>query len=326
MVLKKSNKSLVFASSFALLLSVTPIFAVAQDSDIPQDIKDEINQSLSNSVNAITAFTSQNSVSSGHFSFDLPNEEDFEFDVFRIPYQYTFGEQNDSIRPFLAASIGNMRFTESYPDEEGGETEDFSKVSTWTFGLGGGIEWKALEKLTIIPKMSFDYSHFKRRFDFNNQFSQEYLTPYDRDVFNTSVDIMTYSPSIKMVYDESFDCFDLKLWTKYAHLFNHGFHSKSSFLDVDAETGILQNSVEGTAPLSITAFNLPLSLRTFLVRTDIYHSARRALELGYFYEVGTELLFDTKETGTSIKELAIGVSYTVGEDFSGYSMTFGLDF
>jgi hypothetical protein len=309
----------VTAISAVLLVPCTQTFGAPS----PAEFNDRVNEV----VNGVTIFTSQDTASSGVFSFDsdAPGVKDTEIDLIKIPLSHTFGDANDTVRPQVRGVLGNLESKRSVPTGGPGSTDDFSRLEVFTAGVSGGVVYRVWEELRITPLIGVAYSHIKRRYDYNNSFSQTNLFPFDREAFNTSVDVMTYSPSVEAEYTFRHNATTIIPKIRYAHLFNESFASKSSVIDVSSDSGMLQSFVDVETPLGYTLFGQDLGLHPFIVRTDLFGTAKDARGPNYFHEIGTDLTF-TDEKRELFKGFSLGASYIFGNDFSGYRIGLGLVF
>ncbi|MFM1848035.1 MAG: hypothetical protein RL417_1509 [Pseudomonadota bacterium] len=305
----------------AIVAAALPVAAIAQVT------AEEFNDRVNEAVNGVTIFTTQDTASSGVFSFDSDREgeSDRNLDILKLPFSHTFGEEGDEIRPEFRAVIGSFKSTYSPASQVPGETEDFSRLSANTVGVSGGVLWKAWKELRITPLFELAWTHLKRRYDYNNSFSQANLLPFDREAFNTSVDVLTYSPSIEADYTfrDGETTYVPKL--RYAHLFNDSTSSKSSLIDIDSDSGLLQTFLDVNTPLGYNVEGFNLGLHPFIVRTDVFGAAKDANGPNYFHEIGADVTFD-RGGDRLIKGFSVGGSYIFGEDFDGYRLGFGADF
>lgn len=294
---------------------------------VAQITADEFNDRVNEAVNGVTIFTTQDTASSGVFSFDSDRagESDRNLDILKFPFAHTFGEEGEEIRPEFRAVIGNFQSNYSPAPQVPGETADFSRLDATTVGVSGGVVWKVWQELRITPLFEVAWTHMKRRYDFNNSFSRANLLPFDREAFNTSVDVLTYSPSVEADYTfkDGETTYVPKL--RYAHLFNDSTSSKSSVIDVDSDSGLLQTFLDINTPLGYNVEGFNVGLHPFIVRTDIFGAAKDAEGPNYFHELGVDLTFD-RGSGHLIQGFSVGGSYIFGEDFDGYRIGFGVDF
>ena len=304
-----------------LSVVVMPVVAAAQMTT------EEFNDRVNEAVNGVTIFTTQDTASSGVFSIDSerPGESDRSIDILKLPFSYTFGEEGDEIRPEMRMVFGNFQSNYSPPSQVPGETADFSRLDATTLGVSGGLVWNAWEELRITALFELAWTHLKRRYDFNNSFSQTNLLPFDRQAFNTSIDVLTYSPSLEASYalQEGETSFVPKI--RYAHLFNDSISSKSSVIDVDSDSGLLQSFLDVNTPLGCNLEGFDLGLHPFIVRTDLFGSAKDAKGPNYFHELGIDLTFD-RGKGHLLQGFSLGASYIFGDEFNGYRLGLGLDF
>jgi hypothetical protein len=294
---------------------------------VAQITAEEFNDRVNEAVNGVTIFTTQDTASSGVFSFDSDRagEGDRNLDILKFPFAHTFGEEGEEVRPEFRAVIGNFQSNYSPAPQVAGETADFSRLDATTVGVSGGVVWKAWRELRVTPLFEVAWTHMKRRYDYNNSFSQANLLPFDREAFNTSVDVLTYSPSIEADYTfkDGETTYVPKL--RYAHLFNDSVSSKSSVIDVNSDSGLFQTFLDVNTPLGYNVEGFNLGLHPFIVRTDIFGAAKDAEGPNYFHEIGLDLTFD-RGAGKLINGFSLGGSYIFGEDFDGYRIGFGVDF
>jgi hypothetical protein len=297
--------------------------AVAVAAPNPEEFNDRVNEV----VNGVTIFTSQDTASSGVFSFDSnkPGVGDSNIDLLKLPVSHTFGDKEDTLRPQIRGVLGNLESKRSIATGGPGSVDDFSRLGVLTAGVSAGAVYKAWKELRITPLMGVAYSHLKRRYDFNNSFSQTNLFPYDRDAFNTSVDVMTYSPSVEVEYTFRHNETSLIPKMRYAHIFNDSVASKSSVIDVSSDSGLLQSFIDVRTPLGYSVYGHDLGLHPFIVRTDIFGSAKDAPGPNYFHELGSDVTF-TNQSEKLIQGFSLGASYIFGDNFSGYRLGVGLIF
>lgn len=287
----------------------------------------EFNDRVNEVVNGVTIFTSQDTASSGVFSFDsdAPGASDTDIDLVKIPVSHTFGSDTDVVRPQVRGVLGSLESKRSIATGGPGTIDDFSRLEVLTAGVSGGVVYRAWQELRITPLLGVAYSHVKRRYDFNNSYSQSNLLPYDRDAFNTSVDVMTYSPSVEIDYTFRHGEMILIPKIRYAHLFNDSVSSESSVIDVNSDSGMLQSFFDIETPLGYTVYGQDLGLHPFIVRTDLFGTAKEARGPNYFHEVGADLTF-TDKNRKLLEGFSVGASYIFGDDFSGYRIGVGLIF
>ncbi len=311
-----------------LSLSLAPTRVFAQELELPPEIVREVNRGIEQGVNAITLFTSQDSVSSGSFEIDGEDgESGSDFSVNRLPLVRLLGQKGDEFRPRFEVVVGHFGAQSSGATGlDPTDATDFQRVSAWSFSGAAGVEWRATESLTLTPMFNVIYTHLKRRYDYNNPFSQTILRLFDREIFNTSIDLITYNPSLAARYKLISGKTGIVFGAKYAHLFNSSESSKSRIIDVDSDSGLLQTAVEVTAPLGVSLADMPVEARPYIVRSDIYGDARKGLGLSYFHELGFDFLLDLAQVSEFAKTLSVGGSYSFGESLTGWRVGVGLAF
>lgn len=290
----------------------------------PVQIED-LNRRANQAVNVVTLFTSQDNLSSGVFNFDSSTGRDTDFRVTRLPYTYTFEPISDGMVPEATVVYGFSKVTQSIAPVEGVGTDDFSRLSTNSLGLGTGLKVPAMfEGFSMTPRLFLAWAHLKRKYDFNNSYSQQNLQPLDRDIYNTSGEVLIYTPSIQLMYE--FEALDgeASIHTRYSHLFNESLNGKSEIIDISSDTGLLQSEFEGVFPSGYDLMGRNIDIHPFVVRSDVYGDARSGLGFSYFHEVGVDLIFSHPTDQSLLKDISIGCSYTFGDDFDGWRLGIGL--
>jgi hypothetical protein len=286
---------------------------------------EDLNRSANRAVNVVTLFTSQDNLSSGVFNFDGSNGRDTDFRVTRLPYTYVFEPISDGMVPEATVVYGFSKVTQSIAPVEGAGQDDFSRLSTNSLGLGTGLKVPAmLEGFSMTPRFFFAWAHLKRKYDFNNPYSQENLQPLDRDIYNTSGEVLIYTPSLQLMYEFQALGGSASIHTRYSHLFNESLNGKSEIIDISSDTGLLQSEIEGLFPSGYDLLERQIQVHPFVVRSDVYGDARSGLGFSYFHEVGIDLVFSHPTDQSLLKDISIGCSYTFGDDFDGWRLGIGL--
>lgn len=292
-----------------------------------QSLLDDANNRANQAVSAVTLFTSQDTLSSGLFKFRSSGEGNSEFRVTRLPYSHSFEPLANGMIPEISAVYGYSKLTQSPQMHAGAEgIDDFSRVSTHSIGVGGGLKMPALvDGFSVTPRLFFAWSHLKRRYDFNNTYSQATFKPYDDDFFNTYVDVLVYTPSVELNYEWKM-CTDatFSAHTRYSELFNDSVSTKSSVIDISSATGLLQSEIEAMLPTHSSVYGRDIKVHPFLGRSDIYGDARAGLGFSYFHEVGVDLVFSKPNDNSIFKDISLGASYSFGDDFDGWRLGIGL--
>jgi hypothetical protein len=323
---RKTPKT-VTVTALLLGLSIFPLHQGAEAQNAPdQSLVDEFNDRVNEAVNGVTIFTTQNTASSGALTLDSngQGDSDQEIDILKVPISYTFGQEGEEFRPHVRGVIGNFQSSYSPASQVPGGTADYSELDATTVGASGGMTWSPIEQLKITPLFELAWTRLDRNYDFNNTYSQTNFKPFDRDAFNTSVDVLTYSPSLEADYTLKDGETSYTPKIRYAHLFNDSVSSDSSVIDVNQDSGLLQTFFEVNTPLGYSLFCHELGLRPFIIRTDIFGAAKDARGPNYFHELGLHLTFNRGSEYT-IKGFSLGASYIVGHDLTGYRLGIGLD-
>jgi Solitary outer membrane autotransporter beta-barrel domain len=331
--------SFAFAQFAVFIQSASAQSGINIDDIIP-DFNQEQRKALGNAfgvyTSATTVFTGLNSISGGSFTFDAPDGyKDSDLSVFRLPVSYSFGDEGDKYRLEARGVVGYFKSTSSlyafsdalkqFADQLPPEINnlpnqaDFRKDEALSLSAGMGLQMEPVSGLKITPAFDLIWTHIKRSFDYNNILSGLFGVKYDRDIFNTSLEAISYVPSMKVGYDiVDCDTFKITPSVEYSHIFTEDLWSKSSLADFSTDAGVLRSTLEGQFDTSLTVGSLPLGLHPYVIRTDLSGAAHESIGLSYFHDVGLDFTFDTKTAGWVLSQLKVGGAYIFGEDFSGY--------
>jgi hypothetical protein len=286
----------------------------------------------------VTVFTSRNGATSGAFS---AGSDDFDFSVMSIPISYTFGEDSDELRFKVRGALGQFKSTESFggfsdlytqyesslpPEFQGLPNQaDFVRNTATSVTLGGGFEYRPTKKLLIEPAFDMIWTHLKQRWNYGNFMSALAGARYDRDVFNTSIEAMTYAPSIHALYAIDFGGeYELIPEITYTHLWSYDLWSKSRYADFNIDSGVLQSKVTVSIPLSNETFGRDVDLRPFVVRTDLYRAVKEAFGTSTLWDFGADVAVEVKDSW--ISEVRLGAAYIYSDLIEGYRINIGAEF
>lgn len=291
---------------------------------------------------ATATFTGLDSFSSGRVSVNPGDiREKAKLSIVRLPYTHYFGEREDTIRGVGKFVLGHFEGTADdhrFSDElksiyrsrgisPDNIKADVSHDEATSLTLGGGVAFAPAKGLTITPAFDMIWTHIKRTWDYNNDLSKLFIQKYDREVFNTSLEAISYTPSIKVGYEIPVtETASVTPSLKYAHLWSYDIWSKSTLADFSVSSGVFQSAVESSIKTPICFLSLPVGVHPFITRTDLSGAARDGLGVKSFYDMGADLVFDTTEVNSFFKEVSLGGSYLFGKNFEGFRVGLGLDF
>jgi hypothetical protein len=296
---------------------------VRQDSG---EIAEFVNGIINESVNANTLFASQEAISTGRFTQRQNSQPDKDYTTIRLPGEFAFGEMSESGRPFVQGNAALLRTTAGLnPPDASGEA-DFTVTSLFALSAGGGAFIKLSDSITFAPEVSLSYSHIKNRYDFNNPYSQSYLQQYESDLFNWTMDLFTYTPSLKLFYQEDIGFAVFNYQIAYTYLFNDTISDDSSVIDVNSSTGLCSNRVDLLIPTGVMIDASSLFLRPMFQWNTISGNAVAGLGLRDLYEVGADVVGKILEGDSFISTVTVGASYVTGDSFEGYHLGAGVTF
>jgi len=281
------------------------------------------NELINESVNTNTLLSSQDLISNGRYLQRRQDQPDTQYETFRLPVEIPLGEPDDSVKPFISSSFGLLKATGGAASPTGEGADDFSVTRLVAVAAGTGAYIRLSDGIYIVPGLSLAYTHLRTQYDFNNSYSQTVLAPYSDDFFDWSLDIVTYSPTMRLVFERDVAGGHVKYTTGFAHLLNDSIHSTSSKIDVHSASGLLTNRFEFEEPLGVSVVGGDAALRPFFQWSNISGKAASGLNVVNLFEVGADFISKLKESFVIFSEVYVGASYVSGDNFEGYHIGFG---
>jgi hypothetical protein len=305
----------------SLILSVCS--AAADDVLNPGYTRDYVEEVLNESVNTNTLFSSHELISNGRFLQRKINQPDTKYEMFRLPVELLLTDEATSVRPFVKTGFGLLKVTGGATSIDGRGESDFSVTKLLTLLTGAGVYIDIFEGFSIAPAVMVSYSHLKNEYDFNNPFSQEVLQSQFGDFYNWSLDLLTYTPQIRLIYQKNIGPGRLRYTLSASQLLNDSFHSSSANVKINSSSGLVSNRVEYQKDLGVSVGTAALALQPFFQWGYISGKAASGLNFVNMYEVGADVIFSLKEKLAGLAEIYVGASYVSADSFEGYHVGVG---
>jgi hypothetical protein len=292
---------------------------------LPPALAESIREMITNSIAVTIAFTSTDSLSAGWFVYEEEGEKT-RFSTTRIPFRHFFDRWKDSrFSPFIIGSLGYFEDTETV---QLGDPPDKSRFKAVTISLGGGIRLELIKKnLWLTPEIDLIYGRTWNEHDYNSELSQVFFKPLLEGIgYNWQVDTFSYAPSLPLTFEYPVGVVTLGFDTKFTYLDIRTIKEDYPEHKVHSDSTLWRNRFRLAFPLGVSVFNMPLSLRGDFSRVDLSGDVAQPLKESHFYEVGTELAFDTSRNMKWLSSLSIGAGYTFSERITGWSFRLGYKF
>jgi len=290
-------------------------------------LTDFVRQTITNSVAATIAFTSTDAISAGSFVFHEGDERgESRFTIIRIPARHFFGGWKDSgFAPFMTGSLGYFEDSEKVLL---GNPPDESRFKAFSISLGGGIKLELIKKhLWLIPEIDLIYGQTWNEHEYNSDLSKLIYKPlFDGILFNWKVDTFSYAPALQLIFEYPVRVVTLSFDTKFTYLNIQTLKEDYPEHKVKSDSTLWRNRFRFEFPLGVSVFDLPLSLRGDFSRVDLGGDVAKPLKESFFYEVGSELAFDTSRDVSWLQSLSLGASYTFSARITGWSFRLGYKF
>jgi hypothetical protein len=274
-------------------------------------------------VNTNTLFASQDLISNGKFLQRRTDQPDTQYETFRLPVEIPLGDEDAVVRPFFQSAGALLKVTSGVTAPPDAGEDDFSITHLFSVTAGTGAYVRLADSFFCVPGLAVSFAHLRNNYDFNNSYSQTVLEQENREFFDWSMDLFTYSPSMKFIYQFTIGEGEGRYTVGYSHLFNNSVYSTSNKIDVNSASGLLINRVEFSQPLGVEVANSNLALRPFFQWSNINGKAASGLRFVNMFEVGADLISKLKETFVIFSEVYIGASYVSADNFEGYHIGFG---
>lgn len=281
------------------------------------------NQVINETVNTNTLFASQDLIANGRYVQRRKGEPDSKYEMFRLPVEIPMAERDSVVRPFVLSSGALLKVTSGTSTIQGNGESDFSVSRLFSVTGGGGAYVRLHERFFVVPSLSLTYTHLRNDYDYNNPYSQSVLQTIGGDFFNWNVDLLTYSPTIRFIYEGPIASGTAKWVAGFSHLLNDSIHATSEKIKVDSATGFLWNRLEYKEPLGIAVGEGELAARPFFQWSNISGKAAAGLSLVNLFEVGADLMSLFKDSRSFFSDIYVGASYVSGDSFEGYHLGMG---
>ena len=285
--------------------------------------RDYASDILNEAVNTNTLFASQDVISNGRFLKRRQGQPDTKYEMFRLPAEFSLGSKGDTVRPFVRGMFGALRATSGVAPVEGGGQSDFSVTELFSVTSGIGCWIQLTEGLSVAPAALVSYTHLSNAYDFNNSFSQDVLRRQYGDFYNWNLDVLTYIPSFRAVYEGHIGDDRWRNTVSVSQLLNDSVHTTSDSAQINSASGIVSNRIEYQRSLGVSVGSATLALQPFFQWSNISGKAASGLSLVNLFEVGADVLSLLKEPWLIFSEVYVGASYVSGDNFEGYHIGIG---
>lgn len=294
--------------------------------EVTPEVAKFVNGVINESINANTLFASQEAIATGRYTQRQSGQPDKDYATIRIPGEVVLGDVSDTVRLVFLGNGALLRNTAGYDSPERVGESDFTVTSLFSLSGGIGTLVKITDSLTVAPLVSLSYSHVKNRYDFNNPYSQNYLSQADQDLFNWDMDLFTYTPALKVYYSRDLGFGTFNYHIGYTYLLNDSFSDNSGVVDINSSTGLLTDRVDILTPLGVGIEGAPLFVRPMFQWNNISGSAVKGLGLRDLFEMGADLVVKMLDENSIFSTITVGGSYVTGKSFEGYHVGLGVTF
>lgn len=299
------------------------------------DFKSDLAKEYARGVNSILFFTSEDIISSGHYTFD---EFDATLDSYFFPFKYAFKSDCDDYNYFVNGSIGFSDYEQNNVDLNRNTIDAFG-FRTYALKLGGGTRFNTSPDTHINLGAAYIYSHVAGTYTTSNPLDMS--NPTDKvihDILNTNQNHHTLEVSSSVKYHPV-----IHEYKPYISLGIRHFRTRlddSYTLIPDIKSSISKLNIGFMTPPVAEVFDLPLRIEPYASYIYLAGDIDNALNLDNFYVVGTTFRFGSyaltcwvedvaalkRDTMDWIKELTFDVNFVKGDNFDGLNIGLGVKF
>lgn len=300
------------------------------------DFKEDLAKEYARGVNSILFFTSEDIISSGHYTFD---EFDGTLDSYFFPFKYAFKSDCDDYNYFFNGSIGFSDYKENNIDLNRNTTNDAFEFRTYALKLGGGTRFNTSLDTHINLGAAYIYSHVQGNYTSTNPL--DISDPHDKvikDILGSDQNHHTFEVSTSFNYRPV-----IAEYKPYVNIGIRHFRTKvddTYAIIPDIKSSISKLNIGTITPPVADVFGLPLRLEPYASFIYLSGDIDDGLNLDRFYVVGTTFRFGSypltcwvedvtelkRDTINWIKELTFDVNFVKGHNFDGLNIGLGMKF
>lgn len=303
------------------LLRVLPLLTILIISTVHADFKSALADKYANGVNTILFFTSEDIISSGHYTFDVP---DSALDIHFLPFTYQFKSESDFYNFYANGSVGFSKYREE-PINFGRGSPDIAKMTTYALKMGGGVRMNILKDTDMMVGGAFIYA--KVNSDFIGSKTLDRNNPDDQaidDMLNSNRTHHTYELSTSIGYHPTINEYQPYFRAGVRH-FETNVDSEYSAIS-DTASMIIKLKAGVITPELTKIYDLPLKLEFYASEIFLSGDMDDVLGCDNFFVLGTTAHLASPLGIDWIKEVTLDANMAKGDNFDGFNFGLGLSF
>ncbi len=290
-------------------------------STVNADFKNELANVYAQGVNTVLFFTSEDIISSGHYTFE---DSETTLDTHVIPLSYHFKSDSDFYNFYVNGSIGFSKYEEEKIDFGRG-TLDTIEMMTYALKVGGGIRMNVLPDTDMMVGGAYIYSRVNS--DFKTSKVLDRNNPDEK-----AIDEILNSHQIHHTYELSTSIGYHPILNEYKPYFRVGTRYFKTNVDVpyatiSDTTSVISKLKAGVVTPELTKiYNLPLKLEFYASEIFLSGDMDDVLGCKHFFVLGTTFHLASPIEKEWIKEVTLDINMARGENFDGFNFGFGVSF
>ena len=300
------------------------------------NFKSDLANQYARGLNAILFFTSEDIISSGHYTFDT---FDGTLDSYFFPFTYDFKNDCDDYNYFINGSIGFSNYREKNIDLNRGSATDAIKLRTYALKLGGGTRFNTSINTDINLGAAYIYSRVDG--DYKTSQPLDTTNPDDaiiNNIINSHQNHHTFEVSTSFEYHPIINDYKPYINIGIRHFTTKVDDSYATIPNINSAISKLKIGV--ITPAVTEVFSLPLRLEPYASAIYLAGDLDNTLDLNKFFVVGMTFRFGSypltcwvedvvklkRDSIDWVKEVTFDMNFVKGNNFDGFNVGLGVKF
>jgi hypothetical protein len=298
-----------------------PLLCAIASSSLYADFKSELGDSYAKGVNALLFFTSEDIISSGHYTFDNWSTT---LDTHFIPFTYQFESNSDIYNFYANGSIGFSKYEEDVDLARG--SQDKVNMTTYAIKIGGGMRIDIAKDTDMMIGASYIYSKVKSSYSTSKPLDK--TAPKDKEIdtiLNSNRSHNTYELSSSIGYHPTLS----NGYQPYARVGMRYFDTSvdAPYATIsDTESSIVKIKAGVVTPVVTSIYDLPLKLEFYTSGIFIGGDMSEILNIDNFFVAGTTFHLGSSSIVKWVDEVTFDINVVKGDNFDGFNFGLGLSF
>lgn len=283
---------------------------------------------LGNAFQSLTIFGATPGITAAVFNVEEDGET-LDLSSYKVSPSHSF-EPVFGVRPYVEATLGYLNTDQTVGFDIIPDAPTRAKIDVDTFtALGGaGVEIDLFAGTVARPIVLIGYSRTTSDARIRGPFAEEIDAAGRGVLFDVSINSLLVGGALELAHDSTLDGdIGLAATVRYNHLFDSVLSASDPVLESDGDFGVFTGGIEVDGPLEgATLFGRELRWIGFASSTWLPGEQSDALGFAYFFELGAGLELVDRTVIGGVEGLSLRGSFIVGENVTGWSAGFAIEF